>query len=439
MVKLPSKWFALLGSALIGAASAAYAQDSGPLVDLLVRKGLINDQEAEDLRVELTRDFGSTPAGKLNLSSSLTELRLAGDVRVRWEERGGELMNGDNLERGRFRYRFRTALTGRLLNDWSFGFRLETGSGNRSSNVTMGTDGGPFGKSDDGIYIGQIYATYTPTPAFSATIGRMPNPLVSTSMIWDGDINPEGLAETYRTRRDKTEYFFTAGQFLYGGSNTRNPFGSGKVNDTFLLAWQGGVKYSFDASSLQIAPTIYQYVGADQSKNASAFRGAFGPSNPAGINDLFIINVPVEYSWKVKDVPVRAYADIALNLDAEERARKYGRPDLDGEDMAYSFGVQYGKAANKGEWDVRVGYQSVEAFSLDANLVDSDIFDSRTNMEGFVVSGNYALGAATMLSLTVANADRVTSSLNAPGAGDVGSNNALKDYWLFQADLNLKF
>ena len=150
-------------------------------------------------------------------------------------------------------------------------------------------------------------------------------------------------------------------------------------------------------------------------------------------------NVPVEYSWKVKDVPVRAYADIALNLDAEERARKYGRPDLDGEDMAYSFGVQYGKAANKGEWDVRVGYQSVEAFSLDANLVDSDIFDSRTNMEGFVVSGNYALGAATMLSLTVANADRVTSSLNAPGAGDVGSNNGLKDFWLFQADLNLKF
>ena len=103
------------------------------------------------------------------------------------------------------------------------------------------------------------------------------------------------------------------------------------------------------------------------------------------------------------------------------------------------MGFQYGKAANAGEWDARIAYQSVDAFALDANLVDSDIFDSRTNMRGFVVGANYALGAATMLSFPLANADRVNDAIGAPGSGDVGSNNALENYWLFQADLNLKF
>ena len=377
----------------------------------------------------------------MNLGSALTELRLAGDVRVRWEERSGELPSGDNLERGRARYRFRTALTGRVLNDWSFGFRLETGSGNRSSNVTMGADGGPFAKGDDGIYIGQIYTTYAPSSLWSVTLGRMPNPLVTTPMMWDADINPEGISETFRLRQEKLEWFGTAAQFIYAGSNTRNPFGAGKVNDVYLLAWQGGLKYYIDGTSkfFQVAPTVYHYVNADQSKNPTAFRGAFTASNPAGINNLFVVDIPVEYNWLINGVAARVFADVAINLDAEERARKWGRPDLDGENLAYSVGFQYGKAANKGEWDARIGYQSVDAFALDTNLVDSDIFDSRTNMRGWVVGGNYALGAATMLSFTVANADRVEKSLVAPGAGDIGSNNALGDYWIFQADLNLKF
>ena len=102
MLNLKSKLLALAGALLC--AGAAYAQDSGPLIDILVRKGLLNDQEAEELRAELVKDFAAnTAAGKLNLSSSLTEFRIAGDLRVRYEGRGGELPNGDDLARDRFR------------------------------------------------------------------------------------------------------------------------------------------------------------------------------------------------------------------------------------------------------------------------------------------------------------------------------------------------
>ena len=39
---------------------------------------------------------------------------------------------------------------------------------------------------------------YKGFPDFTFTAGRMPNPLLSTRMVWDPDINPEGLAEQWK-------------------------------------------------------------------------------------------------------------------------------------------------------------------------------------------------------------------------------------------------
>jgi hypothetical protein len=439
MFTLKSKVFAVL--ATIVCATAALAQDSGPLIDLLVKKGIINDQEGEDLRAELSKDFAQSPAGKLNLSSGLTELKLSGDVRVRYESRTGSLVSGDHLERDRFRYRFRTGLTGKVLNNWSWGVRLETATGSRSSNVTMGDDAGPFAKNSDTVNIGQIWAQWTPTSELTFTGGRMPNPLVTTAMVWDADINPEGLAESYKHRDGNLEYSFTAAQFLYSAAGTQNTFGTAaNVQDLFLFAWQGGLKYYVEGATtfLQVNPTFYQYV-RNNKFNPAAFKGTFSATNAAAVNNLFVFDLPVEYNWVLNGVPVRAFGDFAINLDGKDRARKWGRPDLDGENKAWQVGFQYGKAANKGEWDAKVFYQSTGAFALDTNLVDSDIWDSRTNMTGWAATGNYALGAATTFTVTLANGERKNDALIAPGAGDIGSNNALDKYWLLQADLVVKF
>jgi len=429
-------------------ASAAFAQDSGPLLDLLVKKGIINDQEAENLRAELVKDFAAnTSAGKLNLGSTLTELRLSGDIRMRMESRTGELPSGDTDERDRFRYRFRTSLTGKLVDDWSFGVRLETGSSSRSSNVTMGDDSvansAPFHKASDGVYVGQIYLTYAPSPLFSITAGRMPNPLNSTLMVWDADINPEGLAEQFKYRDGNNEYSAVLGQFLYSAANTQNAFGAASATnpakDLGLLAWQAGYKCYLEGTSkyFLVTPTLYTYVRS--SENAAVFHNSFSPTQTAAVNNLTVVDVPFEFDWQMGGVPVRAYADAAINLDAKARARKFGNPALKNQDKAYTVGFQYGKAVNKGEWDGRIFYQSVQAFALDPNLVDSDIFDSRTNMQGLVLSGDYALGGATMFTLTAAKAQRVKDTIIAPGSGDIGSNNALDKYWLFQADIGVKF
>ena len=82
---------------LLLGATAARAQDSGALLDLLVKKGVITDQEAEDVRADLVKENAATAAGKLKLSTPVTELELYGDTRVRYEVRSGQTGPPDTI------------------------------------------------------------------------------------------------------------------------------------------------------------------------------------------------------------------------------------------------------------------------------------------------------------------------------------------------------
>ena len=77
-------------------------------------------------------------------------------------------------------------------------------------------------------------------------------------------------------------------------------------------------------------------------------------------------------------------------------------------------------------------------FAVDPNLVDSDIFDSRTNMRGVVVSGNYLLSDAVTLTLTYANGEGIKQSTVTAGTGDIALA-TLKNFNLLQCDVVAKF
>ena len=87
---------AVIGSFLVPSMSM-FAQDAGALLDLLVKKRLISDQEAEEVRAELTKEAATTSGGKWKLSSPITELEPHGDVRVRYEYRGGRTVDNGLL------------------------------------------------------------------------------------------------------------------------------------------------------------------------------------------------------------------------------------------------------------------------------------------------------------------------------------------------------
>ena len=125
-------------------------------------------------------------------------------------------------------------------------------------------------------------------------------------------------------------------------------------------------------------------------------------------------------------------------MDGEDRARKYGRADLDNEVYAWQLGAQYGKAKLRGEWDLKAFYQETGLFALDVNLVDSDLFDSRVNTKGLVVGLNYQLADAVTFTVTYANGKTKNTSAISAGSGDIGIP-TLKDFGLLQLDIVAKF
>lgn len=480
--------------------TVARAQDSGALLDLLVKKRLITDQEAEEVRGELVKEAASTAAGKWKLSAPITEVELYGDVRLRYEYRGGRLPDNykfgqDNIndwyERHRERYRLRVGLRGTLADDWFFGLRLETGSGSRSSNVTFGAEssGGPFAKGDDGIFVGQAYFGYTGFPDFKFTGGRMPNPLITTSMVWDDDINPEGLAEQWKHtftfnlggggeavqsyskggyNKDskgivaaqasepfklKLDVFANFAQFVYDDENPENPIGpdptlSGSTpggqagqkiptSDAFMMAWQVGARLTFPNNVyVQLAPTLYNYTGNGDTFNVH-FNGDPG-GNQTGINSLLVFDMPAEIGWKLWDLPMRVFGDFAVNFDADDRAAAAGHAGSGGSRYAYEIGLGVGQLKAKSDWEVRVWWQHTEQFSLDTNLVDSDIFDSRVNIQGVAAKAGYMLADAISLNLTYSYGWRTNGNFGTGGIGDLPIN-PVDQYQLFQADMSVRF
>jgi hypothetical protein len=471
---------------------AAQAQEAGALLDLLVRKKIITDQEAEEVRGELVKEYASTAAGKWKLSTPINEIELYGDARLRYEYRGGRTASNDPenpndwLERHRQRYRLRIGLRGTLMDDWFFGVRLETSTSNRSTNVTFGGDAsnGPFAKNDDGIFVGQAYFGYKGFPDFTLTGGRMPQPLVTTPMVWDDDINPEGLAQQWKRTftfnlggggaesvpsyskegkgvvatqagepfKLKLDVFANFAQFVYDDENPENPIGPRPTteqpttgenqlipdNDAFMLAWQIGARLTFPNNVyFQLAPTLYNYTGNGDNFNIH-FQGDSTDTNQTGINSLLVFDMPTEVGWKLWDLPMRIFGDFAVNLDADDRAAAAGHAGSGGQRYAYQIGFGVGQLKAKRDWEIRAWWQHTDQFSLDPNLVDSDIFDSRVNMQGVAVKAGYALADAIVLNLTWAYGWRSNGNFGTGGTGDIGIN-PVDEYQIFQADMNLKF
>ena len=498
---------------------SVHAQDAGALLDLLVKKHLITDQEAEEVRGELVKESAETSAGKWKLSTPITEIELYGDARLRYQYNGGRTDSNspvaapgsgvagrnDWQERERERYRLRLGLRGILADDWFFGLRLETNASSRSTNVTFGGDtsssspggGGPFAKGDDTVYVGQAYGGYKGFPGVTLTAGRMPNPLVTTRMVWDPDINPEGLAEQWKhtftiggggggaqvvqsyskegySKEGKgvvaapaaaepfkmtLDVFANFAQFVYDDSNPENPLGARSTTtgngskqlvpntDAFLLAWQVGARFNFPKTIyFQVAPTLYNYTGNGDTFNIHYQGGdpnltnsASMAQNQTGINSLLVLDIPAEIGWKIGELPMRIFGDFAVNIEGDDRATAAGQPGQGSQRYAYMIGLGVGQLKAKHDWQIDVWYQHQEQYSLDQNLIDDDWFNGQLNIHGIGVTAAYNLSAAVNLTLNYGYGWWYNHNLGTGGVPQAININPLSQYQYFTADLNVKF
>ena len=126
MFNLKSKLLAAVAALLC--AGTAFAQDSGPLLDVLVKKGIINDQEAEGLRADLARDSSASVLSTISGGKSTAALSISGRLQIQYAGLGvsvtGQPVNPVSTEHF-FLRRIYLGAKANLGNGWSSTFNYD--------------------------------------------------------------------------------------------------------------------------------------------------------------------------------------------------------------------------------------------------------------------------------------------------------------------------
>jgi len=497
-------WF---GFAANGALAQSQMMDD--LLEKLRDKGVLSDDEYKALKKareeelleqraerrrqavkaaqDTEKEEKAKQATKVDINPGIRSIQLYGDVRVRYESRSAdstfpiaEAGGADSEQLDRWRYAVRIGIRGDLTDDWFYGLRVETSTNPRSpwntfGNTNSNTGGGtsPYGKA--GINVGQAYLGWKPASWVTLQAGKMPNPMYSTPMVWDPDINPEGIAEKFNFQlNDQWSLFGNFGQFVYSqfSPTENNSDLSFSSYEGYQYAWQGGVNYKFgDRKSVKIALSYYNYSGfgppdfpggANNNPNSSGFSGPFArgaqntqPTNAAGLafadglNNLRYWDVPWEINFPISDLDARIFGDYAYNTQASDRAARGSYASAGSQSQAYQIGFQIGTnlglvlnqaAAKKHTWEARAYWQSIALNSLDPNLTDSDFFEGRTNLQGLFFGFAWCPTDAIITTIRAGEAHRVNGSAPTPGSNpDIPAVQPISTFKIMQFDLTWKF
>ena len=261
-----------IAAAFTATAGLSHAQDSGALVDKLVQKGILSSKEADEVRADMQKDASQGSLGKISLSNSVTQLKLYGDLRLRWQYNDTENQVSDSghvSQQSRWRYRLRLNADVQLGQDWFAGIQLQTGQTSDSANQTYSA-----GFNNDSIFISRAYLGWQ-NDFLKIVAGKQANPFYTTDLVWDPDINPAGLTETVALHKlpifggsagpdgksvstppapSPWEVTLVAGQFIFGDNNEFNSSGD-LSSDPWIFEEQLIVKYNFNKNtSITIAP-----------------------------------------------------------------------------------------------------------------------------------------------------------------------------------------
>ena len=477
----------LTGSVMMGFGANAMADSTFDLVQALVAKGVLTEEEAIPLLKGRENDIQLADkkvkkATRLTVSDALDNATVYGDIRARAEYRDGSgqvlaapfptpATDSVDQERTRARYKLTFGVkttAGDFYSDLAFAM----GPNGRSDNATFGTTNG--NNTKEALLVKRAMVGWNATDWLTLEAGRLANPLYTTSMVWDGDLTVEGLAEKANFKLGDTDVFLTAFQAQYEGDRRKNdsplnPAGAGSTSNE-LLAFQGGAKFNITPDvSAKAALTYYTYTNDNVlgTGGAGAFRPGTGNgtslgTNPLSVNDLQIIEIPGEINFKLGGLDAKVFGDYAYNIDGDDRYKaalassaaiaagsnatlaqtRTAIRNAGNDDKAWliGFGIaqKQDKKPKQGDWSANLWYQDVGAYALDPNTPDSDFFDSRVNMKGVVLKGEYALRDNVFVNFAAGHATRKDDNISAIGSGnDITLN--LDSYNLYQLDLTYKF
>ena len=478
--------------ALVLASGTACGQDSGALVDALVRKKILTPEEAEDIRADLIKENHS--ADKIKLSGGITELSLYGDLRLRYQawnldsQFDPKVPNGNSghgAQGSRFNFRLRLGGDFKLPDNWFGGFQLTTA---RTPDTGSQTYDGGFRNYE--IYISRAYAGWKNDADWLTIIGgKQPTPFYMTDMVWDPNINPSGLVEQVKFHKlfaggiEETttsagnqsiisvkqfsspwELTFVGGQFAFNDNN--EDFVDGQNTDAFLFVEQLIFGYKFTPGiKLTLAPAylVYNAAQLNDAINSQPFSQATD-GLPGGIGEtrnLSLIEVPGDISFTLAGVKTKFLWDFSYNTNGPKRTRdiygvngeteivkdskgnvirEFRRSDHSSQDdMGFQVGFLLGQNVKQGDWSLLTTYRQVGLAAVDPNLNCSDFALSRVNVKGWKISLAYSFSSSVVGQVTYFAANNLRQDLiggQATGGARIADGNSIQ---LVTVDLNVKF
>lgn len=477
----------------------AKPQDDGNVVRVPYVPQYIRDEIRSQVRMELREEvLGDVMSeakkqgwGLPNTQEDWTKvIKWSGDIRVRAQ---GEMFGADNDEildynkanasgkigtdredflnteedRQRLRLRARLALKAKPTQGVEIGTRLVTGSANDpvSTNSTFGN-----GLKKHSVAFDRAYFKYTTfIKDWEFTAGRMANPWFSTDLVWDTDVNFDGLAVRWNYLRNdnplmeavQSDPYVTIGAFPLEEFERES-------EDKWLYAFQAGYIYNwFNQDSLHISLAYYHYENTQGKRNStpeSDLNDFTAPGFMQRGNSLYNLKLqrledPTTVALfglaaQYREVNLTAMYDIAafapyhvyviadyvknIGYDKKEVAGLIGLDDYEAGDTGYQLKVAFGwpTTTKSGDWQVSFAYKHLERDAVLDAYTDSDFHLGGTDAEGYVLEGSYGLLKDVWVTLKYLSASEI--DLITQDAFDASSE-ATYAVDVVQLDLNATF
>jgi len=305
----------------------------------------------------------------------IEKVKISGDLRYRQDHIDEQDSSGD-WENGVYRHRIRARLKfdAMVNDDWDLGFRIASGS-NRSPITTNQDLEDAFSKKD--LWLDQAYFNWHPASAegLNVTGGKIKNPFYKAGknqLIWDSDLNPEGVAVQYgKPLNDTDQIFFNGGGLWVDESDT--------VADASLWAAQAYWKRTIGNPDHVLAGATYYDYGNIESRSdlkdtwgSSSF---YGNTTAAGgyRDDFNIVELFGEYGFKFGSLPTTLFGSWVRNTAATTS-----------EDTGWLVGTKFNKAKDgvPGSWECGYDYRQTDADAVVGGFQESDFLGARTNSKG---------------------------------------------------------
>ncbi len=299
------------------------------------------------------------------------KVKVSGDVRLRYQNQTED----GRVSRDRGRYRYRLGITGEVNEMFQVGGGIASGGTDpRSTNETFDDQ---FETKD--ARIDYAYVQFKPNDVFTAIAGKFKRKAflwAPTDLIWDGDINPEGLATNFNIKNGMGNAFVNAGVWVL------DEFGGSK-DDPFMVYGQLGQKFT---SGNVFGTAAISYYGFEEVDGSSALG-----EHSAGSNTLVGGALTSSYDNLVLSGEMgvaKAFANrymLAGFFDYVENT------DISREDTGFAVGFKFGdkKVKEPGTWQAKYIYADLEQDAVLDFLPDSDRYNGQTGVKAHEVALKY--------------------------------------------------